>query len=434
MTYDIAIESLASRIPPHWETFPFRRLATLVDAANADRSAPLLSLASTGVIAPREEFEGLGRQMPANETIGRYWLAEPGDLVVNPMWLVGGGIGISEASGAVSPDYRVYRLGPGLCPRYVHHLLRSQPYRDQYKLYTRAETTFDRRVSKVDFHAMPILVPPVDEQRRIADFLDEETARIEHIIAIRQKQSALGARRFRLLVDGVVTGDIDSLTEIGYCKGSADWNVGKIARLFAVIPGYAFESAGFIEPDAGTRLLRGINVTPGRIDWEAETVAWNLESSPIDKRFYLRRDDLVVGMDRPWVGGGTRVALIHETDLPSLLLQRVACIRSRSTSTTRYLRWVLGSSHFQVALEGETTGVSVPHISGDQIGAFMYRLPSPDDQVLLAKLLQSHDDLRAAQANLVDRQLALLAERRQALITAAVTGQIDVTTARGVAV
>jgi len=279
--------------------------------------------------------------------------------------------------------------------------------------------------------AVPMTHPPLGEQRRIANFLDAETARIDRVISIRQQQAAVGAQRFSQLVDGVVAGNAEALAEIGYGKDTTAWSVGKIGRLFNVIPGFSFPSKDFVEKEFGTRLLRGINVTPGRIDWESDTVAWDLESSPIDKHFHLRINDLVIGMDRPWVGTGARVALIREVDLPSLLLQRVACIRSRGTSTV-YIRWVLGSSHFRLALEGETTGVSVPHISGDQIGAFTYRAPSGVDQKILAALIQSHDDLRARQAELVDRQLVVLAERRQALITAAVTGQIDVTTARRV--
>lgn len=282
--------------------------------------------------------------------------------------------------------------------------------------------------------AVPLMRPPVDEQRRIADFLDAETARIDHIIAIRQQQSTLHAQRFMQLIDGVVAGDNDALAEIGYSKGSGAWDAGKVSRLFAVIPGFAFPSEKFVQVGNGTRLLRGINVAPGRIDWEVETVAWDLESSPVDRRFHLRLDDLVVGMDRPWITGGTRIALVRQDDLPSLLLQRVACIRSRSTSTARYLRWVLGSSHFQVALESETTGVSVPHISGDQINAFTYHLPAPEEQAVLAALLQNHSDAQVLQKELVNQQLVAIAERRQALINAAVTGQIDITTAQGVAV
>jgi len=274
--------------------------------------------------------------------------------------------------------------------------------------------------------AVPITNPPVADQRRIADFLDAETARIDRIIAIRQEQSKLHMQRFAQLVDGVVAADTEALSEIGYRTDPAKWGTGKIARLFAVIPGFAFPSTGFIAAGTGIRLLRGINIAPGAINWDAETVGWDLASNPIDRRFHLCRDDLVVGMDRPWITGGVRVALIRESDLPSLLLQRVACIRTRSASSTRFLRWVLGSSHFRDALEGETTGVSVPHISGEQISAFTYRLPPPEDQLVLAELLETHSKSLALQADLVNRQLAVLAERRRALITAAVTGQIGV--------
>jgi type I restriction enzyme S subunit len=409
----------------------------VIDRRAGGDQPPLLAVSIHHGVVRRDTFTD---DLPRAEDLSNYKLCEPGDIVLNRMRAFQGAIGISPQRGLVSPDYAVLRPGPDVDARYLHHLFRSSWFVGEMVSRLRGIGNTENgavrtpRINPEDLGEILMDFPPLDEQRRIADFLDAETARIDHIITIRRQQSALGAQRFSLLLDGAVIGDADALAAIEYSKGATDWSIGKITRLFDIIPGYAFASEGFVEPEVGTSLLRGINVAPGQIDWEAETVAWDLESSPVDRRFHLRRDDLVIGMDRPWISGGTRVALIRETDLPSLLLQRVACIRSRSTSTTRYLRWVLGSIHFQVALEAETTGVSVPHISAEQIGAFMYRLPSPDNQVLLADLLQSHDDVRTAQAELVNRQLAVLAERRQALITAAVTGQVDITTARGVAV
>lgn len=381
--------------------------------------------------------ETLTDDLPRAEDLSDYKVCEPGDIVLNRMRAFQGAIGISPQRGLVSPDYLVLRPGPDVDPRYLHHLFRSTWFVGEMVSRLRGIGNTENgavrtpRINPEDLGDIPVVFPPLDEQRRIADFLDTETARIDRIILLRQQLSVLGAQRFNQLVDGVVMGDAEALGELKYSKGSSDWSPGKVARLFAVIPGFAFPSEGFVNTETGTRLLRGINVTPGRVDWETETVAWDLASSPIERRFHLRLDDLVIGMDRPWISSGARVALVGETDIPSLLLQRVACIRSCSTSTTRYLRWVLGSNHFRTALEGETTGVSVPHISGEQIGAFTYRLPPPEEQPLLAALLQSHDDLRAAQAELVERQLIVLDERRRALITAAVTEQIDVTTARG---
>jgi type I restriction enzyme, S subunit len=406
----------------------------VIDKRAGQNQPPLLAVSIHHGVVRRDT---LTDDLPRAEDLSNYKVCESGDIVLNRMRAFQGAIGISSQRGLVSPDYLVLRPGPDVDPRYLHHLFRSTWFIGEMVSRLRGIGNTENgsvrtpRINPEDLGDIPVDFPSFDEQRRVVDFLDAETARIDRIISIRQQQAAVGAQRFCQIVDGVVTGNAEALAEIDYGKASAAWGVGKIGRLFDIIPGFTFPSKDFVETEFGTRLLRGINVTPGRIDWDVETVAWDLESSPIDRRFHLRIDDLVIGMDRPWIGSGARVALIREIDLPSLLLQRVACIRSRGTST-RYLRWVLGSSHFRLALEGETTGVSVPHISGDQIGAFTYRLPSPDEQELLSALIQSHDDLRATQAELVDRQLVVLAERRQALITAAVTGQIDVTTARRV--
>jgi type I restriction enzyme, S subunit len=406
----------------------------VIDQRAGQSQYPLLAVSiHHGVV--RRDF--LTDDLPRAEDLSDYKLCEPGDIVLNRMRAFQGAIGISPQLGLVSPDYIVLRPGPSVDSRYLHHLFRSAWFVGEMVSRLRGIGNTENgavrtpRINPEDLGNIPVALPPLDEQRRIADFLDGEIARIGRIISIRRQQSELSNQRFIQLVDGVVVGDTDVLAEVNCGNGSAPWGVSKVSRLFEITPGFSFQSNKFVAAETGTRLLRGVNLAPGRIDWEAETVAWDLKSSPVNKRFHLRLDDLVVGMDRPWIGGGARVALVSECDLPSLLLQRVACIRSRSTSLTRYLRWVIGSSHFRLALEGETTGVSVPHISGDQIGAFTYRLPSPTEQALLSAALQSHDDLRVRQAEQVDRQLVVLAERQQALVTAAVTGQIDVTTARG---
>ena len=156
---------------------PFRRLAVERGERNISLKEQALSLSSAGALS--ERTEETDRQFASETSRRNGWITRPGDLVVNPMWLFGGAIGVSTRNGAVSPDYRVYRLGSALHPRFIHHLVRSTPYREQYRLYMRAETTFDRRITKDDFHDLPLIVPPLAEQRAIADYLDAETARID---------------------------------------------------------------------------------------------------------------------------------------------------------------------------------------------------------------------------------------------------------------
>lgn len=199
-----ALRDFVRRIPATWRVGRFKALLTRRDARNWDCNATMRSLKITGEVVTRSS-----QQNPDESSIPRYLLVEPNDLVVNPMWLVGGAIGVSTRSGAVSPDYRVFRPRTVLHPRFLHHLLRSRPYRAQYELLTRAETTFDRRVSQRDLDRLPIPVPPPDEQSRIARVIDGEVKRIDATIEVAVKGIELARERRAALVSAAVTGKID---------------------------------------------------------------------------------------------------------------------------------------------------------------------------------------------------------------------------------
>jgi type I restriction enzyme S subunit len=200
-----AVEPLLARCPAGWEIRRFKAALDRRDDRNEDLSLPMMSLKSSGHVVPRDG----GRQEPDEVNLPRYLVIRPGDLVVNPMWLIGAAIGVTEVEGAVSPDYRVFRSNGSHYPRYLHHLLRSRSYVDQYLLYTRALTTFDRRVQQPDLDNLPLPVPPLDEQRRIADHLDEQTAKIDTLIAATRTLIELARERRSALITAAVTGQID---------------------------------------------------------------------------------------------------------------------------------------------------------------------------------------------------------------------------------
>ena len=187
----LAVDAALRDAPSDWKRTTFKRITIQIKIPNVASDQPLLSLASTGVVSARQEMGGLGRQAPSVETIKSYWKVRPDHVVVNPMWLVGGSVGVSDVAGAVSPAYRVYKVNPGVHPRYIHHLLRTYPFMEQYRLLGRGDTTFDRSVGREDFEGLPLALPPLEGQRRIADFLDDQVATIDRAIALRGKQTAL---------------------------------------------------------------------------------------------------------------------------------------------------------------------------------------------------------------------------------------------------
>jgi type I restriction enzyme S subunit len=202
-----AVEPLLERTPAHWRIERFKSVFVRLDQRNSDLAAPMMSLKSTGEIVPRSSMGE--RQEPDENSLPRYLVARVDDLVVNPMWLIGGAIGITRVDGAVSPDYRVFRSTGQHHPRYLHYLLRSRPYLDQYVLYTRAQTTFDRRVQQADLDNLPLPIPPLAEQVGIAARIDSRLARIDEMIGETEVLINLAQERRSALIAAAVTGQID---------------------------------------------------------------------------------------------------------------------------------------------------------------------------------------------------------------------------------
>ena len=107
------------------------------------------------------EYENTKRNKEESLT---YFVVEPNQLVVNPMWQIQRGIGVSYLHGIVSPGYRVYYIDlERLIPQYLHHLMRSDRYVDEYNKHIRGLTTYDRSVKKEDFEGIGVLLPSKQE-------------------------------------------------------------------------------------------------------------------------------------------------------------------------------------------------------------------------------------------------------------------------------
>ncbi|WP_230852096.1 restriction endonuclease subunit S, partial [Ralstonia solanacearum] len=277
--------------------------------------------------------------------------------------------------------------------------------------------------------------PPLAEQIGVAAFLDRETAKIDALIAEQEKLVTLLAEKRQATISHVFTRGLrpnPSMKSSGVAwlgEVPAHWNVRKIGRDVDVLPGFAFPSSRFSLDDSNIKLLRGLNVGVGALRWE-EVVYWDPITADGLESFELCSGDIVLGMDRPWIAGGLRVARVSEVDTPCLLVQRVAALRIHGELHPDYLLLALQTGYFYDHCFPEMTGVSVPHISPEQIRSFTVPVPPIDEQLEIAAFVSGEGAKLEALSIQAQRSIELLKERRCALITAAVTGQIDV---RGVA-
>jgi len=329
-----------------------------------------------------------------------------------------GGIEYSTLPGKVSNAYTVLTPKTDIEPRFYRWVLKSSGYIQELNASTN-QLRDGQSIKFADFAAIDLPLPPVEEQRRIADFLDDQVTRIGGIQAERLGQIALVDARWQAGLDEMFP----------TLAAESDINYVSARHRLRVLPGYAFPSDGYSTDDSQIRLLRGINVGIGYLVWD-DTVYWERGRAAEVAAFELRANDLVLGMDRPWISGGMRIALVRAEDLPALLLQRVAKLIPSAGTCSEYIYWAYQASAFRHQIETDLSGVSVPHLSAEQILSYRFPDRSLSDQLAVAKQL-SESSAETIRAREVARAgIALLGERKRALITAAVTGELDVTTAR----
>lgn len=173
-----------------------------------------------------------------------------------------------------------------------------------------------------------------------------------------------------------------------------------------ILTGFPFKSANYTNDPAGIRLLRGDNVAQGTLRWDG-VKRWPTESIGEFKNFLLQRGDTVIAMDRPWIEAGLKFAYLKEEDVPSLLVQRVACLRAKPSLNQRFLSCIISSGAFTAYVRGVQTGTAVPHISAQQIADFTFAMPLKRVQDAIAEVFGVLDDKIAINERIADAAFEL---------------------------
>lgn len=406
---DSGVEWLGE-VPAHWDVVQFKQFVDIQngsDHKHVEQADGYPVLGSGGVFTYASDFlhDGesvlLGRKGTIDKPLhitGRFW-------TVDTMYWT--------------------KINSGTSGRFTYYSALTIPF-DYYSTNTALPS-----MTKGALNSHLVVRPPLSEQIQIATFLDRETTKIDELVAEQRRLMELLKEKRQAVISHAVTkglnpdapmkpSGIEWLGEV-----PAHWRVGKCGFYLSILSGFAFPSAGFSNDSADTKLLRGINVGVSRLKWD-ETVYWRrLPDDGLDI-YELQDGDLVIGMDRPLISEGIRVAKVTENDLPCLLLQRVALLKTGDHLDGNYLFGLLSSEMFVAHFSPDTTGVSVPHISPEQINNFVIPVPPIAEQQAIVTLVRIETEKFNTLTAEAQRAIDLLQERRTALISAAVTGQIDV--------
>ncbi|MDY6054763.1 restriction endonuclease subunit S [Micrococcus sp.] len=142
-----------------------------------------------------------------------YQLVEPGWFVVNRMKAWQGSVGVSFIRGISSGHYLCFRPLHEEDDRFLNWLFRSPQYRHGFAMLSRGVRPGQAEIDNDQLRQMTVVLPPLNEQRAIADRLDRETARIDTLIAKADRFIELAQERRAALITAAVTGQLEIPTE-----------------------------------------------------------------------------------------------------------------------------------------------------------------------------------------------------------------------------
>ncbi|MFB7327369.1 restriction endonuclease subunit S [Streptomyces sp. NPDC056190] len=281
-------------------------------------------------------------------------------------------------------------------------------------------------MSKENFHPMPLLVPPLEEQRRIADFLDAETARIDRLVAASQRQSDLITERFtqslRVLTTTAGCSDVTPTGVSWMPEMASDWQLMKVGRSFVTSSGTTPRSSEAAYFDGPHFWVNTGDLRDGAIEQPKKTVTDTALRDYPTLRIYAP-GSLVVAMYGATTG---RVGILK---VPACVNQ-ACCVLSELGPTSSRYAFLWFRAHREEILK-LASGGGQPNISQDLVRSLKIPAPPREKQEEIVGQANSLESVSSRQQQLQLRRAELLTERRQALITAAVTGQFDVSIASG---
>jgi len=365
---------------------------------------------------------------------------------------------ITSAKAVVDSHVTVLRPSPSTTGRFIQRFIQSPDVQSKIA-DMQSGTTNQVELNRTEIVNTKLPLPPLAEQKRIVAKLDvlsarstrarKDLSRIDTLVT-RYKQAVLSkafsgeltkdwrnTKRVGLteaeiaeiarLVDvaaksrrGARTGthqiDLKRLANI-----PTSWAKGIVGMASEMLVGFAFKSSWYVEN--GVKLLRGANIAPGQIDWD------DLKSLAPDKaveylKYELRRDDIVLAMDRPIISTGLKIAQVTEGDEGCLLVQRVARLRPTAHAIQSYVWWFMNSADFIDHSVSRSTGSDLPHISGDDISTCPLPLPPLEEQRDIVRRIESafqKIDRLAAEAK---RALELTDKLDEAILAKAFRGEL----------
>ncbi len=317
----------------------------------------------------------------------------------------------------VSTGFAVIRPSSLLHHRFCKYALRENKF--LWEVESRSTGVSYPAINASDLGDIKINLPEIRAQRLIANYLDRETARIDGLIAEKERMLALLEEKRAALISRVVTRGLDPNAPL---KPSGQEWLGEIPAHWPTtkFSWDVFISEGQVDPEDGY-FSEMVLIAPNHIESRTGQIIYketSADQGAISGKYLCREGDVLYSKIRPAL---RKVALAEQDCLCSADMY---ALRPSKKLLPQYLLYFLLSENFSMWAELESARVAMPKINRETLSAIRIPVPPIQEQEHIISRISKGARRIDIQRRAIRESVDLLKERRAALITAAVTSQI----------
>ena len=409
-------------IPSHWEASTINALTKVVSRKNRP-SEPLLSVyRDYGVILKSSRDDNYNKP---GQDLSAYKFVKPTNLVLNKMKTWQGSLGVSELQGIVSPAYITCELDiSNVFPKYLHYLLRCHNYIYEYNRLSYGVRTNQWDIRYDDFKKIPVFLPSKQEQHAIADFLDRKITEIDRFIANEEKLIAQLNGQRAVIINHAVTKGLDSDVQM---KPSGVEFIGEIPKHWTITK---------LKYVSNIPVTYGLNIEADRYTTEGIRL---IRITDIDEKGGLRKggvylpencvpqEQMLNGYDLLLSRSGATVgkSYLHLEAGQYTSAGYLVRFNFGDYYTSKFIYYVTQSHFYRNWLEQRIIIATIQNVNGEKYSNFQLPIPSHQERKHIVNFLNYKTKQIDEFVSKERQKIELIKQYRQALISQAVTGKID---------
>ena len=417
---DSGVEWLGE-VPSHWNLIPNKYIFKLRKNVVGKRSNEydLLSLSLKGVI--KRDMENPEGKFPAE--FDTYQEVKEGDFIfcLFDVEETPRTVGLSSYHGMITGAYTIFETN-NVDKKFIYYFYLNLDSDKRLKpLYKGLRNT----ISKETFFSFNTFIPPLSEQQKIAQFLDEKTAKIDQAVDLAEKQIALLKEHKQILIQNAVTRGLNP--DVPLKDSGVEW-IGQVPEHWEVKQ-LKFEAHITLGKMLCTEYKRGFHLKPYL---KSKNIQWlNVDTSSIDEMYFssyelalykLEKGDLILSE-----GGEVGKTCMWNNELDECYIQNSAHkVRLYKKNNNKYFLYLFFSCGHLGVFDSIVNRVSIAHLTKDKLENMKFIFPTLAEQTAIADYLDK-------QTTKIDQAIALktvhiekLKEYKSVLINDVVTGKVRV--------